>query len=173
MLPPGHIAGGFIASKVAANFVTPLDRPEFFILTSFFSFFPDLDSFISFAKIGKMISREDIDHRTYPTHAPLLYLLVFAIFYFLFPSYHYVSWAFLIGTWSHFLIDTFSAEGILWLWPFSKKFYNKQMDPRITITEQGFFKHWTEFLKKYFKVFSFKVEILLIAIALVLLFTNS
>ena len=169
MLPPGHVAGGYLAGKLASSFCTSFQSPEVLAATAFFGFFPDLDFFLVFAKNKKWISSEKINHRTFVSHAPLLYLLVFIIWYFVFTETRDYAWAFIIGTWSHFIIDTFSAEGILWLYPFSKKLINKPMDPKINITEQGFFNHWFRFVKEYMKVFSFKAEVTLILIALIVL----
>lgn len=169
MLPPGHIAAGFLAGKLASNFHAGIEKPEFLLLVSFFGFLPDIDFFLVFFKTRKFISNERINHRRFLTHAPFLYLLIFVISYLLFPNYHYLSWAFIIGTWSHFIIDTFSAEGILWLYPFSNKFYNKPLDPKIVITQTGFISHWLNFLKEYSKIFSFKAELVLILCALIIL----
>ncbi|MBI4049793.1 MAG: metal-dependent hydrolase [Candidatus Doudnabacteria bacterium] len=169
MLPPGHIAGGFLAAKAAAQLVPSLNRPEFLALTSFFAFLPDIDFFLVFLKKGKFIADESINHRKFKTHAPLLYLLLFAIYYLLFPEQRLFAWAFIIGTWSHFFIDTFSAEGILWLYPFSNTLYNLPLDRKISLPDLSFFQYWLTFLKEYAKVFSFKLEIILIITALGLL----
>lgn len=166
MLPPGHIAAGFLSAKIASNFIPALGEPQYLGLTAFFGFFPDLDFFLAFFKLKKFISSNDVNHRRFATHAPLLYLFLFTVYYLLFPDDRIFAWAFIIGTWSHFLIDSFSAEGVQWLYPFSKKLYGLPLDARISVKEQGFMAHWVEFVKVYSRVFSFKAEILLIIIAL-------
>src|SRR3989338_3782405 len=119
MLPPGHIAAGFLATKIASGFVPELNQPQYLALGAFFGFIPDLDFFLAFFKLKKFISSEKLNHRRFATHAPLLYLLLFILSYYLiFPQHPLTALAFILGTWSHFLIDTFAAEGIGWLYPF-------------------------------------------------------
>lgn len=166
MLPPGHIAAGYLAGKLASQFIPELNKPEYLALTSLFAFLPDLDFFFAFFKLKKFISSSDANHHDYLSHAPLLYLLAFVICYLLFPDYHLVAITFIIGTWSHFIIDSISAVGILWLYPFNKKLYGLTLDRRIEITDQRFFPHWQRFVKEYTKVFSFRLEIALIIIAI-------
>ncbi|HEV8601000.1 MAG TPA: metal-dependent hydrolase [Patescibacteria group bacterium] len=165
MLPPGHIAGGFLAAKIASHFIPELDHSKYLLLSSFFGFFPDLDFFFAFFKAKKFISREDINHRQFVTHAPLLYLVVFTALY-SFPNLRLFAWTFILGTWSHFLLDSISSVGIAWLYPFTSKLYNKTWDSRIAISEQGFLKHWTTFVREYMKIFSFKAEMAIILVAI-------
>src|SRR3989338_11058321 len=108
MLPPGHIAGGYTAGKLAAWLFPQLNTPEFLVLAAFFGFFPDLDFFLAFAKSKRMIIDSRFNHHKFATHAPVLYFLIFGICYLIFPDYRYIAVAFIIGTWSHLLIDTFA-----------------------------------------------------------------
>jgi membrane-bound metal-dependent hydrolase YbcI (DUF457 family) len=169
MLPPGHIAGAFIVGKLAQIAQPALDRPEFLAWCAFFGFLPDLDTFLAFFKLKRFISDENVNHRKFTTHAPLLYLFIFEVWYLLFPETRMIAWAFLLGTWSHFLIDTASHTGIQWFYPFSSKLYSFGLDEKIVILEQNFFRHWTEFLSKYSKLFSAKLEAALIVIAILVL----
>lgn len=166
MLPPGHIAGGYLAGKLASVIYPELNQPEYLALSSFFGFFPDVDFFLAFFKLKKLISSESVNHRKFITHVPFLYLLAFIIWYFLWPETRMIAVTFLIGTWSHFLIDTFAAEGIQWLYPFSKKLLGLKLDRKIVIQEQAFLAHWTEFVKEYTKRFSFKAELIIIITAI-------
>lgn len=172
MLPPGHVAGGFLVGKIVQYFFPQYSGSELLWWSAFFGFFPDLDFFLVFLKTKKFISNERINHRKFATHAPLPYLLLLVIWYLLIPKHQLVAVAFILGTWSHFLLDSFSLEGIAWLYPFSKKLYNKTLDTKIVIKKENFFEHWTEFLVKYSKLFSFKAELALISIALATLILN-
>ncbi|MBI2355608.1 MAG: metal-dependent hydrolase [Candidatus Doudnabacteria bacterium] len=172
MLPPGHIAGGFLAGKIASQFIPGFNEPQYLGLAAFFGFFPDLDFFLAFLKLKKFISSENINHRKFVTHAPLVYLLIFVIWYLLFPEQQLLAVAFLLGTWSHFIIDSFSADGVQWLYPFSKKSYGFSFDRKIEVHEQNFSRHWLQFIKDYTKVLSFKVEIILILAAIITLILN-
>ncbi|MBI4363220.1 MAG: metal-dependent hydrolase [Candidatus Doudnabacteria bacterium] len=116
MLPPGHIAGGYLTGKIASQFIPALNTPELLALTAFAGFLPDLDFFLVFIKAKKFVNTdESINHRTFLTHAPLLYLLLFVVCYLIFPEYRVLEFAFVIGTWSHIFIYTFSSDGIQWL----------------------------------------------------------
>lgn len=169
MLPPGHIAAGYLAAKIAGHFIPALNSPKYLALTSFFSFFPDLDYFIAFARTRKWIIDKQISHRDFPTHAPLLYLLVFSIWYVVFGQTRLLAWTFLIGTWSHFILDTFSASGIPWLYPFTNKRFGLTLDLRNLPSTENFFEYWLEFVKEYAKTAVFKAELLISVIALIFL----
>jgi hypothetical protein len=120
-------------------------------------------------KAKKMIIVKSINHREFITHAPLVYLLVFAIWYWLFPEARLFSWSFIIGTWSHFFIDTFGApvDGIPWLYPFSKKNFCINIDRDTEHTERPFINYWMTFVKQYIKLATAKLELLVIIIAFI------
>lgn len=172
MLPPGHIAGGYLAGKLASLAIPELNQPDYLAFSAFFGFFPDLDFFIAFAKSKKMTIDDSVNHHKFVTHAPFLYLVLFSIFYLLFPEHRLYAWAFIIGTWSHLLIDTFFSDGTAWLYPFSGRLFGKNSDQPIRVAETDFWKHWTQFIKEYFKLYAFKAEVALIIIALAILFTT-
>ncbi|MBI2607649.1 MAG: metal-dependent hydrolase [Candidatus Doudnabacteria bacterium] len=173
MLPPGHVVGGYLVARLTALSSSSLANSTFFALTALFAFVPDLDRFVTFIRIKSFTSRADEDHRLYITHAPLAYLLVFLGWIILFPESSLIAYAFILGTWSHFFLDTFSAEGVIWLYPFSKKPLSFNTDNRIVIESKPFFAHWMEFLIKYFKTFTFKLEVILIILALLTLLTTN
>lgn len=171
MLPPGHLASGFLAGKIVSLVIPEFNEPKVLLFTSLFGILPDLDFFYAFFKARRFISREDINHRTFVTHTPLLYLAVFLIWYWLFPSTQIISIAFFVGAWSHFLVDTLGSDGIAWFYPFSSKFYKICKEDKIIITEQSFWKHWIVFIKKfYFKTIISRYEIMLVVIAILLFF---
>lgn len=92
-----------------------------FLILIFFSILPDLDFlFYKIFKKGKYDS--DFQHHQWPSHWPIIYLPLF-ILLILFPNLK----LFLIcyGLLSHFIMDTFlSGDGIMWLYPFSKRFFS-------------------------------------------------
>jgi len=170
MLPAGHIAAGYLAGKLATVVVPSLATPKFLFLTIIFAFLPDLDRLLAFAKIGKFTDSQDVNHRTFATHAPIFYLGIFCVWLVVFPTYQMQAWSFIIGTMSHFAIDTLGADGILWLFPFSEKMYKLTRDNKIIIDEDKFFIYWIGFFRKYVKLPSFKLEIVLVLISLLILF---
>ena len=169
MLPPGHIAASFLVGKIAGQFIPGLDQPQYLALTSFFGFVPDLDHFLAFAKSKKMIIDEKINHHRFITHAPIFYVFLFILWFIFFPEFKLVAYTFLLGTFSHLLIDTFASDGTVWLYPFSKKLYGKNPDKPFVVKEERFFQHWIEFVKKYIKLYAFKAEIIIIVIAIITL----
>ncbi|MEJ0021138.1 MAG: metal-dependent hydrolase [Candidatus Doudnabacteria bacterium] len=169
MLPPGHIAGGYLAGKVAAIWIPQLNQPEYLALCALFGFFPDLDFFYVFYKKRKFIADEKINHHEFVSHAPLLYLAVFLAWFALFPQTWLVATTFILGTWSHFVIDTITTDGIAWLYPFSKKRFGLSPDPEIPLVDRKFWDFWTDFVKQYSKLISFKLETAIIVIAFITL----
>jgi hypothetical protein len=176
MLPPGHVAGGYLTAKLVSLIFPVFVNPLFFILTSIFALIPDLDMFIAFYKNKRLTIKEnEVSHRKFITHAPLLYLGIYLLWIFLFPDFNLAAHAFILGTWSHFILDSFSSReyGIKWLYPFFHKPYSFNLDTDIVINESDFLKYWFKFFIAYTKLFSFKLEIVLILIAIVALLTTN
>jgi len=172
MLPPGHVAGGYLVAKLVSLVVPILVNPLFFILTAVFAFSPDLDYFVAFGKSKSMIIKEkDTSHRQFISHAPLIYLAVYLTSLLIFPNFRLISHAFILGIWSHFLLDSFSPtrHGIRWLYPFSKKPYSFNWDYEIIVPEASFFRYWFSFVKQYTHIFTFKLEVAIIIIAVITL----
>lgn len=168
MLPPGHIAGGYLTGKLGALFIPALNTPELLVLTAFFGFVPDLDFFFAFGKTKKfVITEEETNHHLYITHAPIFYIAIFILWLIIFPESELYAYTFILGTLSHLLIDTFASDGTLWLYPFSKKLYGIKLDQPIRIKNENFWQHWTLFVKEYFKLKSFRLELILIVLALI------
>lgn len=166
MLPPGHLAGGFLAGKLASIWVPELNQPTYLILTTLFGAFPDLDFFLVFYKKGKFIADDKINHHDFPSHAPLLYVAIFVIWIVLFPHTKLIAIAFILGTLSHFVLDTITTEGIWWLYPFSKKKFSLIRDPKISQHDDKFLDFWIYFVKQYSKLPSFKLEAATVVIAI-------
>jgi len=173
MLPPGHVAGGYLLARLVSLAVPALVSPLFFILTAVFAFVPDLDMFVVFAKAKKFVNQEQDTslHRRFISHSPLVYLAIYIAWLVIFPNSALIAHAFILGTWSHFLLDSFAPakDSIRWLYPFSKKPYGLNFDEAIVVTEPNFYKHWLDFVHRYTKVFSFKLEVILILLALAVL----
>lgn len=171
MLPPGHLAVGFLAGKIVSLAILEFNEPKVLLFTSLFGILPDLDFFYAFFKARRFITKEEINHRHFVTHAPLLYLAVFLVWFWLFPLTWIISLAFLVGTWSHFIVDTLGSDGIAWAYPFSNKFFTIGADKKLVITEQNFFKHWYSLVSNYcFKTRSAKFEISIVIITLFIIF---
>lgn len=178
MLPPGHIAAGFLTAlaviKLTGSHLSPGQIDQILLLGGLIGFVPDLDIFGAFAKVRKFkIDVEKADHRRYLAHAPILWLVGGLAVFFTStdPFIKTVGLVIWLSSWSHFLCDTLQY-GIMWLWPFSKKLYaikdreTKMADPGSN--GLGFFAYWLKFIRLYTTkaVFSFSFEVLLIVAAL-------
>lgn len=166
MLPVGHVAGGFLAAKVGAIFIPELNQPYYLGLAGFFGFFPDLDYFAVFWRSRKFTDDGSVSHRNFFSHGPLLYLLAFAIWILLFPESKLIAICFLAGTMSHFILDTVSGAGIMWLYPFSSRRFGFAVEEKIPVDEKRFFKYWTQFVSEYSKKYALKAEVAIIVLAL-------
>lgn len=177
MLPPGHIAAGYLAARILlATTHSPLslsDQQYLIWWGVFFAFAPDLDTFIVFKKMKRFISSDEIDHRTFYSHVPILWLAgglaIFLVAIFthsmFFESFGILLW---LCSWTHFGADSIQG-GIMWLWPWQKRpiaIYDPGM--KSNIAPQRFIWYWLDFLKFYITKMapSFCLEILLTIIAL-------
>jgi hypothetical protein len=176
MLPPGHVAAGYLTAVVAVKIFHPnFDQHQINSLLfwgMFWGFCPDLDVFYSFYKIrGFTSDSKKADHRKFISHAPLLWLFVGIVLYFLMsnPFWKFNIILMVAGTWSHLLLDSIEY-GIPWLWPFSHKLYALINPGQQTFTalEKSFFKHWISFVKFYITRPTFYLEIIVIMTALII-----
>jgi hypothetical protein len=179
MLPPGHIAAGYLTGlallKITRPALGPAQTNSLLVWAAFFGFAPDLDAFYFFFKnrtflVGKEIGANK-NHRFYWSHAPVLWLLAGLAVYFLANNTYikFVGLLLWLGSWSHFLLDSVEY-GIMWLWPFSTKIYALKNLDIIPIPESGFINHTWKFLKIYSARISFYLEILIIILALTIYF---
>jgi membrane-bound metal-dependent hydrolase YbcI (DUF457 family) len=175
MLPPGHIAGGFLTAEALLKIIHPqLPQAQInrlLLWGMFFGFAPDLDTFYSFLKEKAFTVRKpQNNHRHFLSHAPILWLVAGLLIYFC-SSSEYVK---LIGllvwlaSWSHFLLDSIEF-GIMWLWPFSRKQYALK-SINIEVLDKKFLGYWMDFLKIYSKRWSFYLELVVIVLALIVYF---
>ncbi|HVY67829.1 MAG TPA: metal-dependent hydrolase [Patescibacteria group bacterium] len=179
MLPPGHIAAGFLTAEALLKIAKPdLPAAELRHLLwwgVFFGFAPDLDMFYWFLKSRafKMDPRAG-NHRQYLSHAPVLWLAAGLIIYAAAPS-DYVRMIGLLlwlGSWSHFLLDSIEY-GIMWLWPLStKRFALKSTDGILAEPEGKFFDYWRKVVKSYSASLSFYLELLVVLAAVTAYFLN-
>ncbi len=172
MLPPGHIAAGFLTAKALLYFThTGLTQPQQTQLLwwgAFFGFAPDLDNFVAFAKVRAWWYKPGTDstiHRRFYSHLPVLWLVAGLLVYFFAQSPYYKMFGLIVwlGSWSHFLLDSIDLYGIMWLWPFNKEiwaFKNRGVEEKIA--GKSFFEYWFNFLKVYVTSWTFYVELVLL-----------
>ncbi len=179
MLPPGHIAAGFLTAeallKITHPNLTPNQLNQLLFWGAFWGFAPDLDYFYSFAleKAFTIKDTEKNNHRRFITHAPVVWLTAGLLIFFLATSPFWKTFGLLVwlGSWSHFLLDSIEY-GVIWLWPLSKKKYAFKHVESFNITKRGFFAYWWEFVKLYTKAITFYAEIIILVSAFIIYLTN-
>lgn len=178
MLPPGHIAGGYLVGtliqSVIHRFFPGVETPNLPLLGVIFGTIPDFDYFYTFFKYSFTPDSEGSNHRNYPSHVPWIWLLISVIFCYFFPE-RIFTWLMLwLGSWTHFMLDSLQF-GIMWAWPLSeKRFALRSFTKRPAKSHTGFFSYWWNFLSHYPRelTFTFTSEALLIVIALFVYFNT-
>lgn len=177
MLPPGHVAAGFVTAEALlkathANF-TPVQTLQLLWWGAFFGFAPDLDSFVAFAIVKGWWYKPGTDstiHRSLYSHIPIFWLVAGIIAFLAAPDVYwkYVAALLVLGSWSHFLLDSIDY-GIMWLWPFNKEHWAlRNRGIKKQIQAQGFFSYWFTLVKFYCRSWTFYCEIVIIVIALII-----
>lgn len=174
MLPPGHVAAGFLTAYAVVKIFNPNLDPsqinQLLALGAFFGFVPDLDNFMAFAKVKSWYyyHKDNSIHRRFYSHIPLLWLIAGSLIY-LTSSLLFVKYLGLLvwlASWSHFLLDSIEY-GVMWLWPFNFEVWAfKNRGVAVQIDENSFARYWMSFLKLYFKRPTFYFEIIILIIAL-------
>ncbi len=178
MLPPGHLATGFLVGTIIAKYFVPNLDPEtirqFGYWGAFWGFAPDIDEFWFFYKNKNWLVCPDAKeyHRNYISHAPAFWaILGLTVIYCSQSGYWwlmgYIMW---FSSWSHFILDSYEY-GIMWLWPFSSKLYAVKSAgvKSFVIEEKRFVPHSLLVLKAYSKTLVFKLEVVLIIVAFITL----
>jgi hypothetical protein len=179
MLPPGHIAAGYLVAKSLITFTHPAlsstQVNSLLLWGMFFGFSPDLDMFWVFFKRRRFIDKGE-NHRKLLPHAPVLWLIVGVGIFFIgrYLQSEYLSYFGLIlwlGAWSHFVLDSIH-HGVMWLWPFRtdqfRVFHNLLPDTPVASP----FVYWWRVVKLYAIHMgpSFYSEIAIIIAALIVYF---
>lgn len=176
MLPPGHVAAGFLTAEALLKIAKPdLSQTQLHQLVywgMFFSFAPDLDMFYAFFKERALtVQNPNNIHRKFYSHAPILWLVAGLLIYFLAPSVYIklIGLLLWLGSWSHFLLDSIEY-GVMWLWPFNSQVWAlKDRGVKEQITGKNFFEYWMNFLKYYSTRWTFYFEILIFFIAIIVI----
>jgi hypothetical protein len=180
MLPPGHLAAGYLTTKLSISMLAQhypqANEARFWAVGMLASVLVDLDMLYTFFLMGRPVaSSHDYIHRKFLTHAPLFHFFLalagfLAGWLFHFPDLQVFAAVYWVGTWTHFVFDSFSY-GIMWLWPFSKKIYAiAQREREFEFSFKKVFEYWTKFLLLYFKNFVFYMELAVVVIAILVKF---
>lgn len=174
MFPPGHVALGYLVTKgllaVSKNNLTSAQADHLIWWGLFWSFTPDLDSFISFARSRSFKLTLKFNHRELVTHAPILWLIAGLSVYFFSSSEYFKFFGLIIWltSWSHFLADSVE-QGLIWLWPFSHKRYAlmKGIEEDFYVNESTFQYYFKNIKNLYTKSYTFYLEVAVLITAAV------
>lgn len=156
MLPSGHIAAGYLVAEAILQIAKPaLSHSQNVHLLwwgAFFGFTPDLDMFYAFWRAkGFTLPRKEVNHRFYLTHRPMVWLAASLLIWLFATSPFWKTFALVVwlGSWSHFILDSLRV-GVMWLWPFSNKFYALyKPGEREGTSRKSFYDYWMWFLNFY------------------------
>lgn len=188
MLPPGHLAAGYLTAKALLHFWHPaLNQDQLNQMLwwgVFFGFAPDLDVFYLFFKSRAFkIDPRKGDHRLYCSHVPILWLAAGLLIFFVSfePFWKIFGLMLWLCSWSHFVLDSIQY-GIMWLWPLNNKVYGlfpvaseaKVEKNILEAIEHTFFSYWVVYLKEYGKglKISLTCEVIVVLAALIYFFTK-
>lgn len=178
MLPPGHVAAGYLTAEVLLKFAHPqlsaTQQNQLLWWGIFFGFAPDLDYFYVFFREHAFTVKDSSknNHRRLISHAPILWLIVGLVIYFLSTDVYYKILGLLLwlASWSHFILDSIE-DGVMWLWPISTKQFALRHPKNLIVEDSNFFSHWVKFIKQYAtQRLSFIFEVLIILAALIVYF---
>ncbi len=184
MVLPGHLAGGYLASSaillLSNNLLTNPEMVSLLMIGTIAGELPDIDLFL-FSKeehdqIKKHKKMSVCNHREYITHAPVFWLILCSIVVlsgYIFDNHfaQMLGQIILAGTCSHLLLDSID-DGVMWLWPYSKKRYaifKASTETHVRIHSLKYY--WKFITTQYPKYWTFYVEIFISIIAVYTIFS--
>ena len=189
MVLPGHLSAGYLITRAvlaqSAAIFSPTQILILYAIGILSGELPDVDliwfNWVHFWRKVRnpKYQKHTLDsHRDYFSHAPLLWLvitgLIMAVGYLASsPFTEFTGLLILLGTWSHFALDSIEA-GIMWLWPFShRRFALHKVDEREQDFDHGVVSYyWTWIRYGYFKYWTAYIEIVLSVISLSVLISS-
>jgi len=124
MTPFGHIGGGLVAGVVVEKvlFKEPI-TPVGVAIIVFLSILPDLDSSLAYLFKKWRPGQGKLNHHDYFTHTPLFFILLTSLVWIGLGKE--MGILFITVTLTHLLLDSWATDdGIMWLWPLSRKKYS-------------------------------------------------
>lgn len=161
--------------KITQPALTPTEYQQLVLWGMFFSFAPDLDTFLAFLKVKAFWYRPGTDssvHRKFYSHVPLFWMIAGLLVFFLAGSAYWQNVGLLLWlcSWSHFILDSIEF-GVMWFWPISKNLWAlKGRGVKMQISSGSFWGYWVSFLKIYRHRITFYLEVLIIILALIIHF---
>jgi len=116
-----HIIFSFLISLLIINSFNIQNKIIFIVILLIASALPDIDSYKS--KVGKKIKPLSFLINIFLGHRGIfhsLFLLILILLFIMLINYE-IAAAFFIGYLSHLVLDSLTPEGVMFLYPFSKK----------------------------------------------------
>ncbi|PIN78630.1 metal-dependent hydrolase [Candidatus Woesearchaeota archaeon CG_4_10_14_0_2_um_filter_33_10] len=116
-----HIIFSFLISLLIINSFNIQNKIIFIVILLIASALPDIDSYKS--KVGKKIKPLSFLINIFLGHRGIfhsLFLLILILLFIMLINYE-ITAAFFIGYLSHLVLDSLTPEGVMFLYPFSKK----------------------------------------------------
>jgi membrane-bound metal-dependent hydrolase YbcI (DUF457 family) len=133
MLPLGHLAGGYLMSKIILLFSRnyPLKiKKRLLLYGALISLLPDFDFIYPLLKFGTIFTKKSVfNHHETVFHAPFFWFLISLLIFlggvlFKKRQIKLISLIFFGSILSHLILDSFFINhGPMWLWPFSRETY--------------------------------------------------
>ncbi|MBI2888880.1 MAG: metal-dependent hydrolase [Candidatus Liptonbacteria bacterium] len=176
MLPPGHIAAGFLTAYGVLHFTQPAfaagDMNTLLVSGAVLGALPDIDILPFFRRQATLYFNGSDTHRRYITHAPLPWLILGLIIAYAAsnPFLRALGILLWLAPWSHFLCDSIEF-GVRWLWPFSHRYFSITDYPKHNCeAERSLRRHYWCIIRTYAgKSRAFPLEVMLILAALVVI----
>lgn len=180
MLPPGHIAAGYLTAygltHLPNSSLTPNETNALLVAGAILGTLPDIDFIPFFVSRKSMRFTDEDSHRRYITHTPILWLIVGLIIALAAPNAFIWTLGLLIwlASWGHFIGDSIE-HGVRWFWPLSKRYFSLGNYPdRDLNTGKTLLNHYWGIVKIYLKKSrTFPLEAVLTLTALAVLLRNS
>ena len=179
MLPPGHIAAGYLTAygvmHLLNNPFTPTETNLLLLAGAILGTLPDIDFIPFFLSRKSMRFTDEDSHRRYITHTPMLWLILGLIIALGAPDALIRALGLLIwlASWGHFIGDSIEY-GVRWFWPFSKRYFSFGSYPdRDLRDEKTLINHYWGIIKIYSrKSLTFPLEVILVFTALAVIIRN-
>lgn len=139
-----HIPAGYLIGRLCAYRAPDMNARDLVIAGMAGGFFPDTDLFY-----GAIVDGGSIHHHLYWTHLPLFWLGIHALMVVMlkccdsnrFSAQRSLLTAFLLGIWSHLLLD--SVAGDIWWWPWGEPFSLAHVASSYSPWWLNYLLHWT------------------------------
>ena len=179
MVLPGHLAGGYLATSLLLGIAKPglsVGQLEaLFLIGTLAGDLPDIDIMRFHFEEKNRKANMVRSHREYFTHGPLFWIATCALVSligYLFGSTFtiYLGFILIASTLSHLILDSID-DGVMWLWPFSKRRFGIFKSKEVLVNGPHSISYYWKFItNEYPRCWSFYGEVLATLVAVFFIF---